>query len=109
MNVYIHTHGQERPELPPPQIDRPELPPPQYDRPGPPFPVRVVGSPPRTLRGTYCLAYTLSLAILLFCTSFEISVIITRFLVTPILPSSPVLVVIPLAFGPHHNRPAQAV
>ena len=61
----VYTHGgniQERPELAPPPDDPPAA------------PVR---------RGTYCFAYALSLAIALFSTSFEISVIITHFLVTP--------------------------
>ena len=62
-NVYTHRGNiQERQELPPPADDPPAA------------PVR---------RGTYCFAYALSLAIALFSTSFEISVIITHFLVTP--------------------------
>ena len=62
-NVYTHRGNiQERPELPTPADDPPAA------------PVR---------RGTYCFAYSLSLAIVLFSTSFEISVIITHFLVTP--------------------------
>ena len=60
----IHTQGQERPELPPPEYD----------------PARVPVSPTRTPRDTYCLKYALRLAILLFSTSFEISVIITHFM-----------------------------
>ena len=63
-NECIYTHRgkiQERPELPPP-----------YDPPETPF-----------RRVSYYFVYTLSHAILLFSTSFEISVIITHFLVTP--------------------------
>ncbi len=50
----------------------PELPPPTFDPPAATF-----------RRGTYCLAYALTLAIVLCSISFDISVIITHFLVTP--------------------------
>jgi hypothetical protein len=63
--------------------ERPELPPPEYDPPVSPSGTRVRGSPTRRSRDTYSLEYLLSLPMLLFSTSFEVSVIITHFLVRP--------------------------